>query len=123
MFGRVGRLGYVEAGSFIGVGGRVLDIENYCCWVLLGYFGVRLLYIRTPFEIFRVFLAGCDVEHYGDSELCFGNIYGGVVSVLGGLRGLPGAVPVISSGKMDSRTSLSSCWSSTPIARRAVKGN
>lgn len=39
------------------------------------------------------------------------------MSTLGALGFQLGIIPVISSGKMDSRTSLSSCWSSTPIAK------
>lgn len=31
----------------------------------------------TPFEIFWVFLARCDVENYRDSEFSLGNICGG----------------------------------------------
>lgn len=32
--------------------------------------------VLTAFEVFWVFFARCDVEEYGNSEFCFGNICG-----------------------------------------------
>jgi hypothetical protein len=35
VFGCIGGLGYVESGRFVGVVGRVLDVEDdYCCGML-----------------------------------------------------------------------------------------
>jgi hypothetical protein len=59
-----------------------------------------------------VFVAAI-VERYRDSELCLGNICGGVSYGQETLR--TAALPVISSGKIDSSTSRSSFWSSIPI--------
>jgi len=54
---------------------------------------------------FIVFVSAI-VERYCDSELCLGNICG--VSVYGKKTSRKAALPVISSGKIDSSTSRSS---------------
>jgi hypothetical protein len=40
MFGRVGGLGYVEAGRGVGVVGRVLDVEDDCCCCICSAYAV-----------------------------------------------------------------------------------
>lgn len=75
-----------------------------------------------------VFILGRDVEGYGDAVGCFGNIWkagvricgggrrGALVGWLLGGRGRRGVSShVISSGKMESRTSRSSICSSRPM--------
>lgn len=76
---------------------------------------------RTPFRLFAlVFLLCCDIELDQHAEFRLGNICADAVSSVPVATGRVTAVPVISSGKIDSRTSLSSCWSSTPMVNSGL---
>lgn len=116
MSGRIGGLGHVESGRFVRVVWGILDVEDDGGYDVLCR-AQQKLGARTyvlPLRSRRLHVC------HRRALLIFGTRsrkhLRNAQSAFELQQRRQALLPVISSGNMDSRTSLSSCWSSTPIA-------